>query len=191
MEMASQGVLARDRYDAFSIIVHWSTAFLVIIQFLFAEFWDFFPHPVKHLMIVTHMSLGIVLTVVLAARIIWRLTPGHAVRDAGTGILEKAAKVMHLALYVLLTLQMPLGFLTRWTDNHPLDFFGLMIPSPLGSFSEATGRFVDQLHDINAWVIMGLAAAHALAALFHHYVMDDNVLRRMMPARVRKAGLGS
>jgi cytochrome b561 len=181
LDATRQTGIARERHNGVAIFLHWGTAILVLFQFISAEFWDFFPHPQKHLLIISHMSLGILLTALLLARIIWRLTPGHRVRPTETGIEALAAKAMHLGLYVLLAAQMLLGFLTRWTDNHPLNFFGLLLPSPLGHCSKATGNFVDQIHDINAWTIMVLASGHALMALFHHFIRRDGVLRRMLP----------
>lgn len=172
---------AAPRYDATTILLHWLTAALVIFQFASAELWDFFPHPDKHLLILSHMSLGVLLTAILLGRIIWRLTEGARLPAASASLLDRGAKALHHLLYALLAIQMPLGFLTRWTDNHPLFVFGLLIPSPLGPCSKAVGDFVDQLHDINAWVIMSLAGIHALAALIHRYILHDGVLARMMP----------
>jgi cytochrome b561 len=37
------------------------------------------------------------------------------------------------------------------------------------------------LHVINAYAIVGLVALHILAALYHHLVLKDNVLKRMLP----------
>lgn len=36
-----------------------------------------------------------------------------------------------------------------------------------------------------AWTILVLAGLHAAAALFHHYVLKDDVLRRMLPVSPR------
>lgn len=170
------------RYDSPTIALHWATAALVIFQFASAEFWDFFPKPAKHLLIIAHMSLGMLLLLVLIARLAWRLTRGQPTRPTGNKVLDAAARAMHLALYTLLAIQMPLGIFTRWTDNHPLNVFGLLIPSPLAPCAKATGEFVDQLHDINAWVIIALAGAHAAIALIHHFIWRDDVLARMLPA---------
>jgi len=171
------------RYDALTITLHWATAAIVFFQFLSAEFWDDFPHPEKHFLIRCHMSLGILLAAILTLRIIWRLGAGRKLPPAGDTRLDWAARAIHFLLYVLLVAQMPLGMFTRWTDNHPLYVFGLLIPSPLDPCSKATGDLVDQIHDINAWVIMGLVAVHTLAALAHHYGLRDDVLRRMLPGR--------
>ncbi len=60
---------------------------------------------------------------------------------------------------------------------------GVLIASPFGTFSKAIGGFVDEVHDFNAWLIMALAGGHALAALYHHYLLRDGVLRRMLQRR--------
>lgn len=169
------------QYDGPTIALHWATAGLVLLQFALAELWGFFPRPIHHSMIVLHMSFGLMLTAVIILRIFWRLSFGRPLPPAGYGVLDRVAKAMHHALYVLVGAEVLLGFATRWTDNQPLSFFGLLIPSPLGTFSHATGRFVDQIHDYNAWLIIILVAVHAGAALFHHYVLKDDVLRRMLP----------
>ena len=175
------------RYPGFTILLHWSTAVLVLFQFLSAEFWDDFPHPQKHLLIIAHMSLGSLLGVVLAVRIVWRLLPGQKAFTTGSAVLDRAARGMHLALYTLLAAQIVLGLFTRWTDNHPLNVFGLLIASPLPHCSRALADFVDKVHDINAWVIMALAGLHALIALFHHFIRRDDVLRRMLPGPGNRA----
>ncbi len=169
-------------YDNTSIALHWATALLVLLNFALAETWDFFPRPEHHLMIIGHISFGILLTAVIAARIIWRWKFGRALPAAGHGALDLVAKALHHILYVLVVAEVLLGYATRWTDNQPLNFFGLIIPSPFGHFSKATGRLVDNIHDYNAWIIMGLVGIHAVAAIGHHFLLKDKVLRRMLPS---------
>ena len=173
------------RYDGVSIILHWATAALVLLQFGSAETWDFFPKSVRHVMITGHMSFGVILTAVIVLRVLWRLTPRFKAPAAGNQLMDRAAKAMHHTLYALIAAEVPLGFLTRWTDNHALSFFGLLIASPFGTVSKATGGFVDEIHDLNAWLIMILVAGHALAALYHHYLLRDDTLRRMLPRQAR------
>lgn len=176
------------RYDTTTIILHWLTAVLAVTLFLLAEFWGYFPRPSRHLMIVAHMSLGILLTLVLVLRIAWRSVAGREIPES-TGLDHLAARAVHYLLYALLVAQVILGFMLRWTDNQALSFFGLLIPSPFGEFSRATGHFVDELHDLNGWAIMILAGGHAAAALLHQFANRDNVLFRMLPiSRLLQAG---
>jgi cytochrome b561 len=67
----------RTQYDPFAMSLHWATVFLVLANFSLAETWGNFARPTRHLMIVIHMSFGILLTAVVIARITWRLVPGH------------------------------------------------------------------------------------------------------------------
>src|ERR1700734_1060525 len=170
------------RYDGLSIALHWATAALVFLQFGLAETWGFFSKADRDLMIIGHMSFGLVLAAVIVLRIFWRLTFGRNSFETGRDLLGYIARIMHRALYVLIVAEVALGFLTRWTDNQPLSFFGLLIPSPFGTFSKATAGFVDDIHDVSAWVIMILAGGHTLAALGHHHLLKDDVLRRTLPS---------
>ena len=171
----------RVRYDDFSMMLHWLTAFLVVTQFLLAEFWGFAGRPVRSSMIVAHMSFGILLTAVLLLRIAWRLTPGHRVRDAVEGWVEFASKGVHNVLYCLLVVQAALGFVLRWSGNEAMSFFGLLIPPPFAPFSKPAHELVGEAHNWIGWTIIILAGGHAAAALVHHFVLRDNVLWRMLP----------
>ncbi len=173
----------RTHYDGVARTLHWLTAVLVLAQFLLAEFWELPAKATKHVMIVTHMSFGILLTAVLIARICWRLMPGHQVRPADSGWVELASKSAHYALYGLLVLEAVLGFLFRWSGGEALSFFGLLIPTPFAAFSKPTHELIAEAHDWTAWVIILLAAGHAAAAMFHHFVLHDDVLWRMLPGR--------
>jgi cytochrome b561 len=173
----------RARYGATAMTLHWLTALLVLTQFGLGEFWGFAPRPIRHLMIVGHMSLGILLTLVLIVRIGWRLTSGHQVVGAPAGWVTRTSKVVHYGLYCLLAAEAVLGFLQRWSGKQPMSFLGLLIPSPFTPFSKPAHRLMGAAHDWIAWTIILLAAGHALAALFRQFVLRDDVLWRMLPGR--------
>ena len=97
--------------------------------------------------------------------------------------MESAAKVMHYVLYGLLVIMVITGFGKAWGHNHSATFFGLIsIKSPF-VIGKAWQPSVDTLHQWCAWTIIVLIGLHALAALFHHYVLRDSVLERMLPSR--------
>jgi cytochrome b561 len=171
----------RLRYDGFAMTLHWATALLVVLQFVLAEFWGFAVRPTRQEMIVAHMSFGILLTLVLIVRIGWRLTSGHRVQDATTGLVELASQAAHFLLYVFLAVQAVFGFVLRWSGNEAMSFFGLLIPPPFSPFSKNAHALVGGAHNWIGWAIIILAGGHAAAALFHHFVLRDDVLWRMMP----------
>ncbi len=168
------------RYDRGSKILHWLTVVLVLAQFGLAELWGFAPRPERHLMIVAHMSFGILLTAVLLVRIFWRLAPGHQVHVAPRGWDERAAQAVHYGLYALLGIQAVLGFVLRWSGDEAMSFFGLLIPPPFPAVSDAMHDLIGTAHEWVGWAIIVVACGHASAALFHHFVLRDGVLRRML-----------
>jgi cytochrome b561 len=170
-------------YDAIAIFLHWATALLVLIQFTMATTWDYFPAATRQRMESVHISLGMLLTAVVIARVAWRLVPGHQRPPIVSGRIELASKAVHSLLYLLLVTQAGLGFAFRWAQGHPLSFFGLFdIAGPYGELGRPTRRLLHELHEYGGWAIVVLAFGHALAALYHHYMLRDRVLKRMLPA---------
>lgn len=170
-------------YDRTTIVFHWLTVALVIALFALAEVWDFFPRGsvLRKGSMSLHVSLGILLAAVVVARIIWRVFAGRRLPPATTGLQQRAAKTMHYGLYVLLVVQVALGFVFRWAQGEPFTFFRLFpIPSPF-SADRALAHTVGEAHDVVAWTIIVLAVLHASVALVHHYVWRDGVLARMWP----------
>ncbi|MGF6231232.1 cytochrome b561 [Inquilinus ginsengisoli] len=173
------------RYDRVTILLHWLTAALVILMFALAEIWGFLPRgtALRKGAQSLHISCGLLLTVVLIARLAWRGTQGRRLPPANTGLLHLAAKAAHLALYALLAAQVTLGFLFRWAQGEPFQFFGLFdVPAALAPDHDLA-QTIGGLHDTVAWTIIVLAGLHAAAALVHHYALRDGVLRRMLPGR--------
>jgi cytochrome b561 len=172
-----------DRYDALEIFFHWSTAVLVVLLYLLAQAWGFLPNAsdFRHGLESFHVSIGLLLTAVVALRVFWILGPGRRVKPASSGLVQAVTTLIHYALYGLLAAVIVLGFLNRWSHGDPLSFFGAFtIPSPYG-FTKDQAHTINEIHEFVANVILALAGLHACAALVHHYVLKDGILRRMLP----------
>jgi len=178
-------ILAGDdktNYDNVAITLHWLTALLVVVQFALAVTWDEFPRDTRENLQGVHVSLGVLLTAVVVARIAWRLMPGHQRPAIVSGWVKLASKAVHYLLYVLLVVQAGLGFAWRWGQGHDVAFFGLFaIPGPYGALARPTRHLLAEFHEKVGWAIVIIAFGHALAALYHHYRLHDRVLGRMFP----------
>ena len=168
-------------YDNVAIALHWMTALLVIANFTLAQTWDWFAKPVKGLMEDTHMSFGVLLTIVIFARLIWRVMPGHQMSSLEAGWVRISSKATHYLLYLLLLAEAGLGFAFRWGAGRPMEFFGLGIPPLIGEIARPLRRELREFHEWIGWAIIVIALLHAAAALYHHYVLKDRVLERMLP----------
>lgn len=170
-------------YDGISVALHWATAFFVIVNFALSQVWDWFAKPTRGLLEDTHMSFGVLLTLVIVVRIVWRWLPGHAVASLQAGWVRLASKSVHYLLYALLVAEAGLGFAFRWGGGRPMAFFGTGIPPLIGEIAKPLRRDLREFHEWIGWTIIILALLHALAALYHHYVLKDRVLTRMLPRR--------
>jgi cytochrome b561 len=174
-------------YDGIAITLHWVTALLVIVNFVLAQIWGWFPDETKGWMEDAHMSFGVLLAVVIAARLLWRFLPGHQTSSLQAGWMRLASKATHYLLYTLLVAEAALGFAFRWGGGRPMAFFGTGIPPLIGEMARPLRRQLREFHEWIGWAIIVLALLHALAALYHHYVLKDGVLRRMLPRRKERA----
>lgn len=178
------------RYDRPTVILHWMTAALVLFQFSVGETWNWPAKPVHHLMVVAHLSAGILLTAIMVSRIVWRLTKGRHLSSLLRPVDRVFALGVEYALYGLLLAEIVLGYLWRWGAGQTMSFFGFLIPSPFTPFTADTVAWLHTLHEWNAWLIVGLATGHGAAALFHQFVLKDKVLGRMLlqPSLPRQRG---
>jgi cytochrome b561 len=168
------------RYDATTIMLHWFVAVSVIVLWVIGQTADFLPHGALNAGYWSiHVALGFVLVVALIWRIVWRVAGGLRLPAAESGVLGVIAKATHFLLYALLIVVLTLGVANAFVRGYHI--FGLVSLPEIGD--RAWRRPITGIHGLVANILLAVAFLHALAALAHHYVMRDGVLRRMMPAR--------
>ena len=170
------------RYDRRQIALHWLTAVLVVGLWLLGQTIDWFPKgSPRAIARSSHIALGVALAFVLIRRIWWRLSGGEHLAAAGDGALDRIATLAHKALYLLLVGTVLLGIANVWVRGDTL-FLLLKIPA-FDPGNRALREFVEELHSWSANILLIVAGLHAAAALLHHFVFKDDVLRRMLPRR--------
>lgn len=178
--MQSLAVEPAPRYDGISILLHWLTAGLVVILWTLGQCIDFFPKGAPKVDARSvHITLGATLAVVLLFRVLWRAGAGRRLPLADSGWLGVTAKVVHYGLYVLVAVTVVLGIFNAWQRGDVL-FNVYRIPQ-LVPGDRVLRRALSELHGDCADAVLILAGLHATAALAHHYLLRDGVLRRMLP----------
>lgn len=167
-----------ESYDLRTVVLHWTTAVLVIVLWLSAQVIDWFPDgPARTNMRSVHVTLGALLAVVLAYRIMWRTLAGARVPPLGHPVLARVASITHVLLYVLLVVVVLLGFLNAWVRGD--SWFDVFTVPSFAPGDRALRRQINGYHDLAANTILVVAGVHALAGLAHHYLWKDDTLRRM------------
>ena len=164
------------RYDTISIGLHWLMAAVILLDWLIGQGRNFVPGAgARADAISLHMLIGITIGILLLARIAWRARAGRRF-GYEPGLLGLAARAAHMGLYILITATVLAGLAAA--AMYKVHLFGVALPAlaPHGPLF-----LLASLHSVLADLLGLLAAAHALAALTHHFVMDDEVLLRMAP----------
>ena len=123
------------------------------------------------------------LVLVLAlARIAWKFANG---RNPAPVLMPRpqriAAAAGHGLLYVLILAQPLTGWLMSSAAGYPTGFFGLFEFPMLGAEDHGAHEFYEELHEALFGALATVAVLHALAALYHHVLLKDDTLRRMLP----------
>ena len=163
------------------ILLHWLTAGLVACSWTTAQVIDLWAPAERMPIRSVHVLLGLVMVVVLLTRIATRASGLGGTPPAETGLLARLAGAGHLLLYALLVAAIVLGLANSWVRGE--NFFGLVTIAPFDPANRALRRTVGSLHELATNAILVVAAGHAAAALVHHYVLRDGILRRMLPTR--------
>ena len=168
------------RYSSLRIALHWLMLLLLVAVYASMELRDIFPKgsDARELLKTWHYMLGLSVLGLVALRLLARwLQPGPPL-EPGPRWQMALASSMQVALYIFMIVMPLLGWLTLSAAGKPVPFFGLELPALLATNKDLSHQIKD-VHEVIATVGYFLVGLHALGALFHHYLLKDNTLRRM------------
>ena len=171
------------RYGRIAQLLHWATAALVLAAFLYgpggsearvyAAPRDFDRH--------LHETLGSTVFVLVVLRVIWRFFDRRPEPAPISHWMGLAATVVQIVLYLLLFAVPLSAILGAWLEGHPLAYLGgLSIGAPFAA-SHELGSTIATIHTWLGDAILWVAGFHALAALYHQFILKDGVLASMLP----------
>lgn len=164
-------------------VLHWAMFVLIVVVGFLGLMHDSWPDDTQAFWINLHAVIGLLVWVLLFARAWWRLKNPPPPLPAEIGTLSiRLATLVHVLLYALLFVIPILGIITFVYHARVFDF-GLFQVDFKVMKNRAVFGPTEDVHGYLAYGLFGLAGLHALAALWHHFVRHDGVLRRMWPAR--------
>ena len=170
------------RYTRTARLLHWLIAGGIVTAVGVAISFDGLPlSPHKIHLINYHKWAGLTVLWLLIARVFWRLTHQPPELPVTLAAWERTtASATHWMLYVLLAATPVLGWWLSSAKGFPLKYLGLIPLPDLGPKDKTIAEFVQPVHLAFAWSLTVLAALHALAALKHHFIHRNDILRRII-----------
>ena len=177
---------AGDRYGSGAIAIHWLMLGLIVAVYACILLRENFPRgsELREGLKTWHFMLGLSVLglglVRLALRVfVWKIP---AITPEPARYLAWLSAGAHAAIYALL-ISMPIaGWLILSAEGKVVPFWGLELPA-LVAPDKALATSVEELHVTGGTIGYFLIGLHAAAALFHHFVIRDNTLARMLPFR--------
>ena len=171
------------RYGSLSLALHWLMLLLIVAVYACIEMRELFPKgsDPREALKTWHFMLGLGVFALAWLRLAVHFSAAvPAIEPAPPRWVKLSGSLMHVALYILM-IGLPLaGWLVLSASGKPVPFFGLQLPALVGENKALADLFKD-IHETGATAGYFLIGLHAAAALFHHYVVRDNTLRRMLP----------
>ena len=171
------------RYGLLAQSLHWLTAGLILVMLPLGFYMADLPiGQQKFDLYQFHKSLGLTILLITLLRLGWRAVNRPPPLPAPLAGWERAAaRWTHAALYALLIAQPLVGFLHSNAANFPVVWWGIVpLPALIGASEPLAGVLVS----VHAVLGIGLALVlvlHIGAALRHHFIKRNDVLRRMLP----------
>lgn len=178
-------VVKSSRYNLWVRYAHWLTVVAIVVAYLLVDLGDDEGSEggsPPSLMLQGHYLAGLAVLTLLLPRILARLTsPVPPIVPAPKAIMTFAAHALHLALYAFLLVQPILGILQ-------VNYSGQLVSLPwvdwtlpaLVSPDHAAHEFVGEIHETLGEIFYWVIGAHIAAALWHHFMVRDNTMRRML-----------
>lgn len=171
------------RYGWLSVSLHWMMLALLVAVYASMEFREFYPKgsATREAMKTWHYMLGLCVLALATARLAIHLAgPVPAIVPAPPKWQEQGAKLMKLALYVFMLGMPVLGWMLLSAKGSPVPFFGFQLPALINE-NKDLAETVKEVHETGATIGYFLVGLHAAAGLYHHYLLRDNTLLRMLP----------
>lgn len=172
------------RYRTPAIVLHWVIFLLVALAYAMVEFKGYFPKgsASRAAMMTIHEWAGVCVLVLAILRVLWRWGNGVPPAESGQPAwMRVLSSLVHGLLYLFIFAQPILGLLMLNAGGHTLAIPGLdaSLPSLIGA-DKALRTDLKTVHEWLGNAFYAVIGLHALAALWHHYVLKDNTLRRML-----------
>lgn len=178
-------------YGWISIALHWVTAIVIVYLLYIGSSIGSLEGEARNASIARHTSVAITTYLLLVARIVWRFQYGHpGPSDEQRGWAFTLGKWTHMAILVVLCLQLVTGPLMRWSYGNEIEVFDwFAIPSPIEP-SLALAGFLHSLHRYAAIFIFVAILLHIGGVYKHTAFNQDGTLAKIIFAS-RQSGNGA
>ena len=165
-------------YGLISIAFHWIMALLFLVTFILGKRLEnsFMEYD---LFLMLHNSCGILIFILAILRLIWRLLNPTPNKISSERILKYLSNTVFIFFYILMFAIPITGYLMMNFNNELVSFFSQPVFMIFNENKILFREFKD-LHELLGDILLVLLFLHVSAALFHHFILKDETLKRIV-----------
>lgn len=176
------------RYGWVTQLFHWSFVVLFFTNYYLVYRREYFTeeNPLHLEYILLHKALGIVALFLGVLYVIWRLFNVKPSLPGSTPAYERWLSIGTHHFLILAIIFMPIsGYLMSYFGARPTPVFGLFNMPVLEVANQPWRQFFYLFHEWLSFAIIGFVIIHVAGALKHQFYYKDNILRRMLPVKLK------
>ena len=172
-----------NRYGLVAQFLHWAVVVGIVLQYVWIwriENTDSIRAEFN--LITTHKSIGMTVLGLVLIRLAWRAMVKPPAPPPGMRKWEiNAANLTHILLYLMILLMPLTGWMYTSAAGFGAEFWGLLDIPDFVPTGERLEQFMQRAHALLGIALPVIVAVHVFAALRHHFILKDDVLKRMFP----------
>lgn len=175
-----------ERWGIATQLLHWGIFILILSQYALAYAMDDLPaSDEKWALFTWHKQIGLTILLLVFFRLWWRLyNPIPRDSDKAPSWDRLLSKANIWILYILLFAFPITGLLLSVLGGHSVSYFGLFTIPAFMKGPNIYGQFFLTAHIWISYTLYFFVITHALGGLYHHFILKDNILRRMLPSDI-------
>ena len=173
------------RYTSTAISLHWLMAILILVSFSVGLYMSGLAlSPTKLKLYSWHKWAGVTIFLLAVFRLAWRTR--HPPPPLPTDMphwQRRTATAAHYALYALILVIPVSGWLMSSAKGMQTVYFGVLPLPDLIDKNKELGHLLESVHTFLNYSMLAIIVVHVAAALKHHFVDKDTILRRMLSSK--------
>lgn len=172
----------QDHYGMIAILFHWVMALLLVVMLALGLYMTRISMSLFKLKLFGwHKEYGVLVLMLVILRLVWRLLNIKPTLPPEIPRWQKvSARVVHWLFYFLMFALPISGWLISSAAGLPVSFFGLFVLPDFISASETARHLFSEIHEWLAYALILILCLHASAALKHHFIDKNDILRKML-----------
>ncbi|OMQ24806.1 cytochrome b561 [Serratia oryzae] len=178
------------KFSPSQILFHWLIFILIVLTYATMELKGVAPKgsDAREWIKTLHYTLGVSVMILMLVRILLKVTHKNPdIIPTPPRWQITLSKAVHGILYLMFISLPLLGGLSLYYGNVEWSFFSYTMPVSYEQ-NRNLQHTLKEIHEFIASAGYFIIGFHSLAAIFHHYVMRDNTLMRMLPWKNNDSG---